>query len=197
MSKNIFNGFVLAGGKSKRMGTDKAFLVFREKPMLKHMLDFLTPFCNEVFISGNNPEFDSFNVKIVSDQFANCGPLGGLYTALRYSDTDWNLIAGVDTPLLENELIHLLFSNLGNADCVVPTHQSGTEPLVAFYHRNCLPIIEESIIAGDFKLNNLLLKLETHYVDCNSLIDKYPDLFFNINRPEDYNHISQNTPPSR
>lgn len=192
MDLNAFNGFVLAGGKSKRMGTDKAFLSFREKPMLQHMLGFLTPFCHEVFISGNNPEFDSFNVKVIPDQFSNCGPLGGLYATLSYSDTDWNLITGVDTPLLEKELIYLLVSNLGNADCVVPTHQSGVEPLVAFYHRNCLPIIEESIHSGDFKLNNLLPKLKTHYVDCNSLIEKYPGLFFNINRPEDYNFINHN-----
>lgn len=197
MSKNIFNGFVLAGGKSKRMGTDKAFLVFREKPMLQHMIDFLSPFCNKVFISGNNSEFASFNVNIIPDQFVNCGPLGGLFTALSYSDAEWNLITGVDTPLLENELIYLLESNLGNADCVVPSHRFGVEPLVAFYHRNSLSIIEESINTGDYKLNNLLSKLETRYVDCNALIEKYPGLFLNINRPEDYNLINQNTPPSR
>lgn len=194
MGKTVFNGFVLAGGKSKRMGTDKAFLVFRDKPMLQHMLDFLTPFCKEVIISGNNSEFAPFNVKVIPDQFANCGPLGGLFTALSYSDTDWNIITGVDTPLLENELIHLLVSNLGNADCIVPSHQLGVEPLVAFYHRNSLSIIEESIKAGDYKLNNLLSKLKTQYVDCNNLIEKYPGLFLNVNRPEDYNFINHNSP---
>lgn len=187
-----FNGFVLAGGKSKRMGADKAFLTYKEKPMLEHMIDFLRPHCREVIISGNKPEFLAFNIPVIPDRFENCGPLGGLFSALNYSATEWNLITGVDTPMLENDLIHLMISETNMAQCIIPVHHGGVEPLVAFYHRNCLPVIEEAIFAGEFKLNSLLKKLDTRYVDCNSLIVKFPDLFFNVNRPEDYNFIRHN-----
>ena len=182
-------GFILAGGKSRRMGTDKALLMFQEKPLLEHMIGLITPFCNKVFISGQNSDYTSFGVEMVPDIYSDCGPISGIFSALKYSVSDWNLLISVDVPFVNVDLFLSLISNTGEYDCIIPKHVSGVEPLIGLYHRRTLPVIEEMINSGDYRLTNLLAKLNAHYLDCNELIKKHPRLFMNINRMEDYQSI--------
>ena len=183
------SGFILAGGKSRRMGTDKALLSFQGKPLLEHMIGLIVPSCNEVFISGQNSDYAGFDVEMIPDLYSDCGPIAGIFSALTYSGSDWNLMVSVDVPFVNEELFHLLISNIGVYDCIIPQHTSGVEPLIALYNRRTLPIIEEMIKSGDYRLTNLLSKIDTRYVDCSHLIKKYPRLFVNINRMEDYQSI--------
>lgn len=188
-NKSDISGFILAGGKSRRMGTDKAFLLVREEPLLKRMISLVEPFCNEITISGQNSDYKSFNVNMIPDVFSGCGPISGLYSSLKHSSFDWNLIVSVDVPFVNEELIRFLISNAVECECVIPEHHAGIEPLVGMYNKNILPVIERMIKIGDYKLMNLLSKLNTRYVDCNNLIRKNPRLFFNVNRPQDYKSI--------
>jgi len=183
------SGFILAGGKSRRMGTDKALLIFQGKTLLEHMIKLINPFCNNIAISGQNPDYSIFGVEMVPDLYSGCGPIAGIYSSLNHSECDWNLLIGVDVPFVNEELFLSLISNIGEYDCIIPEHTSGVEPLIGIYHRRALPVIEEMIKAGDFKLSKLLSKLNTKYLDCNYLIKKYPRLFININRLEDYQSI--------
>jgi molybdopterin-guanine dinucleotide biosynthesis protein A len=121
--------------------------------------------------------------------YSGCGPIAGILSALKYSVSDWNLLVSVDVPFVNEELFLFLISNIGEYDCIIPQHTSGVEPLIALYNRRTLPIIEEMIDSGDYRLTNLLSKLNTQYLDCNNLIKKYPRLFMNINRMEDYQSI--------
>lgn len=187
--KSKLSGFVLAGGKSSRMGTDKALLVFQNEPLLGHMKKLIEPFCNQVFISGHNSEYAGFDAPLIPDVFPECGPISGLYSCLKFSSSEWNLIVSVDSPFVNEELFSLLDSHATGCDCVIPKHKSGVEPLLGIYNKKCLPVIEEMIHAGDFKLMNLLARLNTSYIDCNSLIHKYPRLFFNLNCLEDFQSI--------
>jgi len=98
-------------------------------------------------------------------------------------------MVSVDGPFVNEELFHLLISSIGECDCIIPKHTSGVEPLIGLYHRQAVPIIEEIIMSGDYRVTNLLSKTNTRYVDCNHLIKKYPRLFMNINRMEDYQSI--------
>jgi molybdenum cofactor guanylyltransferase len=182
-------GFILAGGKSRRLGTDKALLTFQGKPLLKHMIGLIEPLCDKVVISGQNSDYTSFGVEMVPDLYSDSGPIAGIFSALKYSSSDWNLLVGVDVPFVNKELLLLLISNIRKYDCIIPMHTSGVEPLIGFYHRRISPVVEELIKAGDYRLTNLLSKLNTRYVDCNDLIKKYPRLFMNINRMEDYQSI--------
>lgn len=188
-NKSAVSGFILAGGRSRRMGTDKAFLLVQEEPLLKHMISLVEPFCNEIAISGQNSDYKSFNVNLIPDVFSGCGPISGLYSSLKHSSFDWNLIISVDVPFVNDELICYLISNISEVDCIIPEHTSRVEPLVGLYNRRILPVVEEMIKSGDYKLMNLLSKLNTRYLDCNNLISKYPRLFFNVNRPHDYQSI--------
>lgn len=189
MEKAIRSGFILAGGKSSRMGTDKALIVFQNEPLLGRMKKLIDPFCNQVFISGINPEYAGFDAPLIPDVFSECGPISGLYSCIKFSASEWNLIVSVDSPFVNEELFSLLISHATDCDCVIPQHESGVEPLIGIYHKKSLPMIEEMIHSGDFKLMNLLAKLNTKYLDCNPLILKYPRLFFNLNRMEDFQSI--------
>jgi molybdopterin-guanine dinucleotide biosynthesis protein A len=187
--KTKLSGFVLAGGKSRRMGTDKALLVVQNEPLLGRMKKLIEPFCNQVFISGSNPEYAGFDAPLIPDIFPECGPISGLYSCLKFSTSEWNLIVSVDSPFVTEELFCLLGSHATDCDCVIPKHEWGVEPLIGIYNKKSLPVIEEMIHAGDFKLMNLLARLNTSYLDCNSLIQKHPRMFLNLNRLEDFQSI--------
>jgi len=188
-NKSDISGFILAGGKSSRMGTDKALLVFQEEPLLKHMIKLIEPFCDNIAISGQNSDYSIFGVEMIPDLYSDCGPIAGIYSSLHHSLTNWNLLVSVDVPFVNEELFLFLISNIGEYDCIIPKHTSGVEPLIGLYHRRTLPVIKEMITSGDYKLTNLLSKLNTRYLNCNILIEKYPRLFMNINRLEDYHSI--------
>ncbi len=180
------NGFILAGGKSSRMGTDKALLMIQDEPLLKRMITIVSPFCKSLGVSGSNAEYSKFNVQLIPDLYIGCGPISGIYSSLNYSNADWNLLVSVDVPFINDELLRLLFSNIGEYDCIIPEHNSGVEPLIGLYNKQTLPVIEKMIKNGEYKLRSLLSKLNTRFVDCNSLVEKFPGLFMNINRMEDF-----------
>jgi molybdopterin-guanine dinucleotide biosynthesis protein A len=183
------SGFILAGGKSNRMGTDKAFLLIQEEPLLKRMIRLISPFCKTIAISGQNSGYADFNIEMVPDLYPDCGPISGLISSLKHSSTDWNLLVGVDLPFINEELLQYMISQIGQYDCIIPMHDGGMEPLIGLYNRRILPVLEDMIKQGDYKLMRLLSKLNTKTIDCNSLIEKFPRLFLNINRPEDYHSI--------
>lgn len=188
-NKSTISGFILAGGFSSRMGTDKALLKITGEPLLGRMIKIISPFCSNVAISGMKEDYLVFNTEMIADLVAGIGPISGIYSSLKFSNNDWNLLVSVDVPFFNAELAELLISNKDGFDCVIPKHDSGLEPLVGLYHKNVLPAVDEMIKNGDYKLMNLLSKLNACYLDCNFLIKKYPRLFMNLNRPEDFNSI--------
>jgi len=183
------SGYILAGGKSSRMGTNKALLLVNDEPLLIRVKNVLEPFCKSIAVSGQNSDYDNLNIEMVPDLYDGCGPVSGILSSLKHSATNWNLLVSVDTPFVNKELLQLLISKIGHYDCIVPEHEGGIEPLIGLYSREILPQLEEAINKGDYKLQRILSKLNTCYVDCNFLIKKYPRLFFNVNHPGDYNSI--------
>lgn len=188
-NKIDITGFIFAGGKSNRMGTDKALLLIHDQPLLKRMIRLISPFCKTVKISGNRPEYAVFNIEMVPDLYTGCGPISGIISSLKHTSTEWNLLVSVDVPYIKEELILYLISKIGQYDCIIPFHDGGVEPLIGLYNRQISPFLEEVISQGDYKLMRLLTKLNILYVDCNSLIQKYPQLFFNVNSQDDYKSI--------
>lgn len=187
--KSTISGFILAGGLSTRMGSDKALLKIAGEPLLGRMIKIISPFCHNVAVSGMKKDYQIFNTEMIADLVAGIGPISGIYSSLKFSNSDWNLLVSVDVPFLNEELLELLILNKDGFDCVIPKHDSGLEPLIGIYHKNVLHAVDEMIKNGDYKLMNLLSKLNAHYLDCNFLIKKYPRLFMNLNHPEDFNSI--------
>ncbi len=189
MEEGNITGYVLAGGKSSRMGTDKAMLEFRGQPLLLHLLELIKPHCNNVFISGSNVDYESFGVGLVPDIYQDKGPLGGLYSVLLHSKSEANLIVSVDNPMITSKFIGLLTSEYKDSDCIVPVHKSGVEPLIAVYNKRIVPVIETMLQGENYKLLNLLSRIDTRYIDCNFLLESNPKLFTNLNRMEDYQSV--------
>jgi len=179
-------GIILAGGKSLRMGTDKALLEFYGQPLLQRAIDFCRPWCQTILVSSNEPEHKKFGCEIVPDEFQNCGPLGGIYSCLQKSETDWNFVLSTDTPFVEPAFFPFLVSVAENYDAIVPCHNEGIEPLIALYHKRCSPEIKKHLKAGHFKMQDFLNSVNTRFIGSQSWVDKHPRIFFNLNRPEDF-----------
>jgi molybdopterin-guanine dinucleotide biosynthesis protein A len=180
-------GIILAGGLNTRMGTDKALIQMNGKTLLEKAIEICKPVCKSIIISSNNKNHEFCGYQITPDEIKNCGPMGGIYACLLKSDTDWNFIISVDAVFVEPEFVQFLISNTGKYDAAVPVHQNGKEPLIAMYHKNCIPTFETSINSGDFKMHNLLAKINVNEINSGEWIQKYPRLFLNLNKPGDLN----------
>lgn len=185
IKKPLLTGFVLSGGKSRRMGENKALINYNGVSLLENALRNIENSCKSVFISGFNQEYLSFGVPIITDIYLDCGPISGIYSSLLKSETEWNLIVSVDVPYINNDLIDLLTANVGDFDCIIPIHNKGIEPLVAIYNKRIIEKLKSEINLKNFKLHRIISELKTNYIDCTELIAKYPKLFVNLNSQED------------
>lgn len=181
---------ILSGGKSLRMGTDKALLKIDDNDLLSRAIEVCQPICTNIIISSNNPKHEKSNVQIVPDEIENCGPMGGVYSCLKKSTTDWNFVLSVDAAFIETGFIEFLITEIGDFDAVVPIHAKGIEPLIALYHKNILTEIGKMLTAGDFKMRNLFSKINVKYVDAQNWVENFPHLFINLNKPGDFDFIN-------
>jgi molybdenum cofactor guanylyltransferase len=182
----LITGIILSGGQSTRMGTDKALIQFNGKTLIENAIEICMPVCQTNIISSNNPEHENFGYKIIPDEIKNCGPLGGIYSCLKKSDTDWNFVISVDSAFVPSDFIEFLISEIDETDAVVPVHKSGKEPLIALYRKNCLPVIQEKLKLKDYKMHHLIDLVNSKLVNVDSWVKKYPEIFRNFNRPEDF-----------
>lgn len=140
-------GFVLAGGKSTRMGRDKAALLLDGRTLLEHALATLRQVCREVVILGPRQLYGDYGAAVVEDIFPGCGPLSGIHAALSHTGTEFNLIIAVDTPFLSPEFLTFMAERAVNSEAVVCTPEIGgyRQPLCSVYSRAFLPIAEEAL----------------------------------------------------
>ena len=184
-NKFTYGAFVLAGGKSSRMGSDKGLIEFKGKKMIEHVLDSVNKVAVASIIS-NNDEYRQFGKPVWPDIYKNCGPLGGIHSALNNSNADWNLVVSCDLPFMTSDFLFFLLKQIKMHDgkTRVPVHDSQAEPLCALYHRSCITEIEKLILKKELKMQNALPKLNTAYVDVPAEFNSSV-LFRNINSPAD------------
>jgi molybdenum cofactor guanylyltransferase len=144
-------GFVLAGGRSHRMGTDKALLPWRGRPLVVHMAETVRAVAQPVHIIGAPDRYAGFGYPVVADEVAGEGPLGGILTALGLGLAPWNLVVACDMPALETATLRELLEHAAAhpADCCLPyTAPDRAEPLCAVYHVRALPALRRAFDAG-------------------------------------------------
>ncbi|HMT28108.1 MAG TPA: molybdenum cofactor guanylyltransferase [Bacteroidia bacterium] len=180
-----YTAFILAGGKSSRMGEDKGMVLFKGKEMVVWMIELLKPHFKEVCIISNNPAYAKFNLPVHSDLIKNQGPLGGLYTGLTYSSTPWNLFLACDMPFMNMDIIQHLAAGLKEYDAVVPFQNEHPEPLCAFYNKSCLPVIENQLQNGDNKIQDFYKLVNSNYINIMGLYSSVQNPFHNINTKEE------------
>lgn len=178
---------ILAGGKSSRMGQDKAWLKIGEKAIIEQLLDKLTPIFKEVIISGSRtPDFNKLGVRIIPDELPETGPLGGIYSGLKAIDTDWAFCCACDMPFINPDLINALTCEI-DADALICQWEGKIHPLHGFYNKTCLPVIWQALEAEQYRMLDLLPRLRVKYLDETFIAqyDPYGYSFFNLNTPED------------
>lgn len=184
--ENITNGYVLAGGKSSRMGTDKGLLFLNDKPIILHVIEHLLPAVNKVTIVSNNSDYQRFGLEVVCDVIKDIGPAGGIYTALDHTDSRYNFIISCDVPFVSSRAINFIIQNSLQAQITLPFLHEKTEPLFGVYTKECSVKWRKLIEQGIVKLQNMvthfnLLKLN---INDNELFNDL--MFVNINDHNDF-----------
>src|ERR1700719_790501 len=158
--------FILAGGKSTRMGKDKAFVEFEGRTLLARALELTASVASNVRIGGGREKFAAF-APVVEDVFRDCGPLGGIHAALRNSATDINLMLAVDMPFVSWALLRYLIGQAEKSEeaaVVVPRGKEGWQPLCALYRRDFADAAEDALRAGQNKIDRLFGKVQVHEI---------------------------------
>ncbi len=173
---------IIAGGKSTRMGKDKAMLLFKEQTLLQHAIDLLKPFGNQLYVSSN-VKYTDLKVALVSDVIKDIGPIGGIYSLLKEMKTKKLLLTAVDTPLLTPEIIQYLLDNYDKkAEITALKTTDGLQMLVGIYDKSLVPIIEKQIAKGDYKLAHLIANAKTQILDAT----RFSERFVNVNTKNEF-----------
>lgn len=198
-------GFILTGGQSRRMGTDKSQLLLDGRSFVEHIAGKLLAATSSVTIVGGNrdlqvssdesrarePELET--LKMVADVYPGWGALGGVHAALSACSTVWALIVGCDFPFVTTELFDRLAALADDYDAVAPIQSDGIpQPLCALYRvEPCLARAEQFIKSGERKPIALLQSVHTRWVSFVELAGlAHAGRFFdNINTPEDYERV--------
>lgn len=147
-----FSAVILAGGRSQRMGKDKAWLMVEGKPLITRQVELARALgAVEVFISARaGSEYDSLDCRIVQDRVANAGPLAGMESALATSSSPLLLVLAVDMPKMTASPLQTLLVCCSGICGAVPRFQDKIEPLAAIYPRSALPIAQELLDSGRY-----------------------------------------------
>lgn len=184
-------GILFAGGESKRMGKEKGLIPVGDYLLYQYPLRVLESLTQTILISTCK----AFDIKEaheqVCDEIAGIGPMGGLYTCLKYSTTDLNLILPYDLPLVHSDLFHFLMPYAKEFEVVVPAMESGKpEPLCGIYSKSVLPVIQEMIQEEDYTMHQLVKRVHSKIVQVDSSLSFFHErLFRNINTPTDLEDI--------
>jgi molybdopterin-guanine dinucleotide biosynthesis protein A len=198
------NGFVLAGGRSSRMGVDKALLHYAGRSLIERAVDLLKGAGLESHIVGARPDLAAY-APVIEDLHPGCGPLGGIEAALASSNSEWNLFLPVDLPLLPSAFVAYLMerARISDAAATIPVLGGGPQPLCAVYRRDLLAGIRKSLESEDYKvlhsIENAAAPLETDIFSVEAVAatrDDWPmqpplhRWFQNLNTPVDLALVS-------
>jgi len=183
-----FSAFVLAGGRSSRMGTDKAFLQFEGRTLLAQALDLLRALTPEVRIVGPAAKFATYG-RVIEDVYPGHGPLAGIHAALSASTTELNLILAVDLPFVSESLLRFIVeqARAANAVVTVPRIAGGYQPLCAVYRRAFTPLAQAALEADRNKIDALFSHTTLRVLE-ESELSRFAfsaAMFDNLNTPED------------
>jgi len=182
-------GFVLAGGKSSRMGTDKALLSLNGVSLLQQTKAILERVCEKTFILGSRQIYSAYG-ECYEDIYVNCGPLSGIHAALLNSSTPYSLVTAVDTPFISADFFRYMIDRAIEASAIVTAPRIGgvVQPACAVFSRDFLPIAEAALKSGNYKVEPTFPPERTLLISEAELAPfaKAAEMFENLNTPEDF-----------
>ena len=185
---------VLAGGRSSRMGTNKSLLSLKGRPIFEHVLERLAPLSVPILIIANDSaKYRHYALPIFPDVIPNRGSLGGLYSAIYYSQSDYTLCVACDMPFLNTMLLTYLVAQRSGYDLVVPRVGGVIQPFHAVYSKNCLSTIDTCMARGQLQASGFYASLKVRWVEDEEVYAFDPSYhsFINVNTPEEYQAIQQ------
>ncbi|NYB52431.1 MAG: molybdenum cofactor guanylyltransferase [Methanobacteriaceae archaeon] len=200
---------ILCGGRSQRMGTDKGLISLDSKPLIIHIMQTLERLADEIILVFRDEKQlslyekhinhfkkhlkeDGLLIKMITDQEMDKGPLMGLFTGLTHVESYGALVLPCDSPFISSDFVKMIFKcveddKTNEYSAIVPQWPDGSvEPLHAYYHKKCLPLIKNRLKEGFNDVKSLYKVVKVNYVDVN-LLDPEKTSFRNLNRPEDLN----------
>ncbi|MBN1627246.1 MAG: molybdenum cofactor guanylyltransferase [Deltaproteobacteria bacterium] len=180
-------GVILAGGKSSRFGTNKAFADVNGRQLIRRVIDIMGSVFEELIIITNDPgEYSSLGLPMYEDLIKGLGPLGGIYTGLEEMPERHGFFVACDMPFLNEDLIrHITEKISDDLDAVVPKIDWKMEPLHSLYSKTCLPAIKELIDSGECMINRFFQSIRAKFINEDEIRRHDPLMmsFYNINRP--------------
>ena len=184
--------FILAGGQSRRMGTDKSQLRIENETFVERIAANLREVAASITLV--NPHREHSRFPSVTDVYLNWGALGGLHAALAACKSEWAIVVACDLPFVTADFFNYIASLRSDYDAVVPVQADGRpQPLAALYRIvPCRQRAAELIESGHRRPLDLLELVNTHWVPFNDLrnLDQAEKFFVNINTPDDYDAVT-------
>lgn len=182
------SAMVLAGGKSRRLGFDKALLALRDgQSLLFSAVKTLGEVAAEVIVVANDASYcESIEARLVPDVYPGKGSLGGIYSGLLSSKYERSLVVACDMPFLNGKLLAYMVSLPRDYDVLIPRLGDVLEPLHAIYSKECLPHMRELLARDHLKIIDFFDRVRVRYVDAPEIDAFDPEhlSFFNVNTPE-------------
>ena len=180
-------GVILAGGMSSRFGSNKALSRFDGERLILRLCKRVGAVTDRMSLITNTPEEYAFlNLDSLKDLVPRCGPIGGIYTALRTAETPLCLCVACDMPFIRPALLEYMVERSPGYDVIVPVQDGREEPLCAVYRNTCVPAIDNRIQAGKYRITGFFDEVRVLRVAPEDAGIHDADMFFNINRPSDY-----------
>ena len=182
----------LAGGLSRRLGRDKAFEPIGNLPLIQRVLSQVSQISRHTIVVANDKKRETQlsgldGISISIDKYPDTGSLGGIFTGIHASTTDWTFVVACDMPFLNIKLIRYIMSLKEGYDAVVPVIDGSPEPIHSIYSKDCLEHIEEKITNNELKITGFFDKISVRYVNESAINEFDPDhlSFLNVNNEED------------
>jgi molybdenum cofactor guanylyltransferase len=183
-------GFVLVGGRSSRMGTDKALLPYNGVPLASHIAAQLAPAVDQVYLVGRDPKrYGHLGYEVIADERPGHGPVAGIVSALRSTKSTWNIVTACDLPGVRTDFLETMLRRIRTASvqCVVPVTPDGKEQvLCAVYRKDAVAVLSAALDRGETALRTIVRNLHTEFWMVESA-----GWSANMNTPEDWASYSR------
>ncbi|WP_337872504.1 molybdenum cofactor guanylyltransferase [Ignavibacterium sp.] len=188
-------GVILAGGKSSRMGTDKSFLKLGDQTIIERIAELMKSIFSKLIIITNTPEEYKFlNLPLYEDIYKWKGPLAGIHSALTHSTTEKIFVLSCDVPLMRREMIQYLVEYKSEKQIIFCEAAGYHQPLVGVYSIEIYSEVEKFLTQNemsDKSIHQFLKNVDAEIIHPEKLPFYKDELFFNVNKPEDYNQIQK------
>ncbi len=192
------SAMILTGGKSSRMGQDKARLIQNGESFLEHLIVEMAVSASpgrtvitELFLSAaREGDYADTGLPVVPDEHQGIGPIEGIRRGLIFAREEYLFVCAVDMPFVRREMVDYLAGLVSpEYDAYVFREESRIYPVCAIYHRRVLLQIDKMIRESRYRLRDLLSRVRTRYVDAaGEIFGDHP--FMNINTPEEYHQAA-------